>query len=56
VCKWDDFKTGLRSSSSRSESKGELVRKTEAFMKSLYQLPKRVRSYFNHAKVSYAAM
>jgi transposase len=50
-----DFKTGLQSSS-RSESKGELVRKTEAFMNSLYQLPERVRFYFKHAKVRYAAM
>jgi transposase len=49
-----DFKTVLRTSD-RAKSKNVLLQKAQAFMQFLMETPDRVRTYFGHTAVKYAA-
>jgi transposase len=50
-----DFKTELRSSD-RATSKKALLQKASRFMEFLSKTPERVKAYFNHSAVQYAAL
>lgn len=49
-----DFKTVLRTSD-RAKNKNALLQKAQDFMQFLVETPERVRAYFRHAAVKYAA-